>query len=29
MDTGTTTFNFALDDVDLEHLISTLIEFER
>jgi hypothetical protein len=29
LDTGTSTFNFALDDIDLEHLIATLITFER
>lgn len=28
-DTGITTFNLALDDIDLEHFIATLIEFER
>lgn len=28
-DTGITTFNFALDDTDLEHFIATLITFER
>jgi len=28
-DLGTSSFNFALDDIDLEHLIATLITFER
>jgi hypothetical protein len=28
-DTGISTFNFAVDDTDLEHFISTLIEFQR
>jgi hypothetical protein len=28
-DLGTSTFNFAVDDADLEHFISTLIEFQR
>lgn len=28
-DLGTSHFDIALDDIDLEHFISTLIEFQR
>ena len=28
-DTGISHFKFAVDDIDLEHFISTLIEFQR
>lgn len=28
-DIGTTTFNIALDDIDLEHFIATLMDFQH